>query len=105
MPGEDVAAYYARRAEDEVGLIVTEGTGDRPAGGAARARTCPRFHGEDALAGWKRVIDAVHAAGGVIAPQLWHVGVIRKPANRRDRTRRRQPLGPESRRASKSASR
>src|SRR6185437_12721359 len=34
----------------------------------------PRFHGEAALAGWKKVVDEVHAAGGRIAPQLVHVG-------------------------------
>jgi 2,4-dienoyl-CoA reductase-like NADH-dependent reductase (Old Yellow Enzyme family) len=37
----------------------------------------PRFHGETELAAWKSVIDAVHAAGGRMAPQLWHVGSIR----------------------------
>ena len=37
----------------------------------------PHFHGEPALAGWKQVIDGVHAAGGQMAPQLWHVGVVR----------------------------
>jgi 2,4-dienoyl-CoA reductase-like NADH-dependent reductase (Old Yellow Enzyme family) len=38
----------------------------------------PCFHGE-ALEGWEKVVKAVHAAGGKIAPQLWHVGSIRKP--------------------------
>jgi 2,4-dienoyl-CoA reductase-like NADH-dependent reductase (Old Yellow Enzyme family) len=38
----------------------------------------PCFHGE-ALEGWGKVVKAVHAAGGKIAPQLWHVGSIRKP--------------------------
>jgi 2,4-dienoyl-CoA reductase-like NADH-dependent reductase (Old Yellow Enzyme family) len=38
----------------------------------------PRFHGEDALAGWKQVVDAVHAEGGRIVPQLWHVGSVRR---------------------------
>jgi 2,4-dienoyl-CoA reductase-like NADH-dependent reductase (Old Yellow Enzyme family) len=37
----------------------------------------PRFWGEDALPAWKKVIDSVHAAGGVMAPQLWHVGAAR----------------------------
>jgi 2,4-dienoyl-CoA reductase-like NADH-dependent reductase (Old Yellow Enzyme family) len=34
----------------------------------------PLFHGDAALAGWKKVVDEVHAAGGRIAPQLTHVG-------------------------------
>ena len=40
----------------------------------------PRFYGEDALAGWKQVVDAVHAEGGKIVPQLWHVGSAKGPA-------------------------
>ena len=73
---EDVAAYYARRAAAEVGLIVSEGTGvARPA--SLNDPNIPRFHGEAELAAWKRVIDAVHAEGGLMAPQLWHVGAVR----------------------------
>ncbi|MFN3515122.1 MAG: NADH:flavin oxidoreductase [Phenylobacterium sp.] len=73
---EEVAAYYRRRAEADVGLIVSEGTGvDRPA--SLNDKNVPRFHGEKELAAWKRVIDDVHAAGGVMAPQLWHVGAVR----------------------------
>ncbi|HEY3798127.1 MAG TPA: NADH:flavin oxidoreductase [Caulobacteraceae bacterium] len=72
----DVAAYYARRAAAEVGLIVSEGTGvARPA--SLNDPNIPRFHGEAELAAWKQVIDDVHAAGGLMAPQLWHVGGIR----------------------------
>jgi 2,4-dienoyl-CoA reductase-like NADH-dependent reductase (Old Yellow Enzyme family) len=73
---KDVAQYYRRRAVGEVGLIVSEGTGvDRPA--SLNDPNVPRFHGEAELAAWKRVIDEVHAAGGVMAPQLWHVGAVR----------------------------
>ena len=39
----------------------------------------PHFHGDAALSGWKTVADEVHAAGGRIMPQLWHVGAPRKP--------------------------
>ncbi|ADD40977.1 NADH:flavin oxidoreductase [Stackebrandtia nassauensis] len=76
VPDADVAAYYARRAAGGVGLIVTEGTyiGHESAGSSDRV---PRFHGEDALAGWAAVADAVHAAGGRVFPQLWHVGMDR----------------------------
>ena len=70
-----MAAYYRRRAEGDVGLIVTEGTVvDRPA--ARNDANVPIFHGE-AMPNWKQVVDEVHAAGGVIAPQIWHVGSAR----------------------------
>ncbi len=78
VPGENVAEYYARRAAADVGLIVTEGTTvDR--GGASNDPRVPNFHEPDALKGWGHVADAVHAKGGKIAPQLWHVGMVRKP--------------------------
>lgn len=74
-----VAQYYRRRAEGMVGLIVSEGTGvNRPA--SLNDPNVPRFHGEQELAAWRRVIDEVHAAGGLMAPQLWHVGSIRTSA-------------------------
>lgn len=77
VPGPDVAAYYARRAAAGVGLIVTEGTWiDHPS--ASNEDNAPRFYGEDALFGWRGVVDAVHAAGSKIAPQLWHVGLAQK---------------------------
>lgn len=78
VPGDLSVAYYRRRAEGGVGLIVTEGTFvDHPA--ASGYPNVPAFYGEAALAGWKKVVDAVHQAGGKIAPQLWHVGAIRRP--------------------------
>ncbi|KUJ53680.1 1,2-oxophytodienoate reductase [Streptomyces sp. NRRL F-5122] len=77
VPGEDVVSYYARRAAAGVGLIVTEGTyvGHESAGQSSRI---PRFHGEEQLAGWAGVAEAVHAAGGTIMPQLWHMGMVRR---------------------------
>jgi 2,4-dienoyl-CoA reductase-like NADH-dependent reductase (Old Yellow Enzyme family) len=81
VPGENVAAYYRRRAEGETGLLITEGTGvDHPAAlgeGGLGETDLPQLYGEAALAGWKRVIDQVHGAGGRIFPQLWHQGVMR----------------------------
>lgn len=78
VPSDLVVDYYRRRAEGGVGLIITEGTFvDHPA--ASGYPNVPAFYGEDALAGWKKVVDAVHDAGGKIAPQLWHVGAIRRP--------------------------
>ncbi|SMF67995.1 NADH:flavin oxidoreductase [Streptomyces sp. Amel2xC10] len=77
IPGADVASYYSRRAAAGVGLIVTEGTyvGHDSAGQSDRV---PRFHGEEQLAGWAKVAEDVHAAGGTIVPQLWHIGMVRK---------------------------
>ncbi|MFF1274109.1 NADH:flavin oxidoreductase [Streptomyces marokkonensis] len=77
VPGDDVVSYYSRRAAAGVGLIVTEGTyvGHESAGMSDRV---PRFHGEEQLAGWARVAEAVHAAGGAIVPQLWHIGMVRE---------------------------
>ncbi len=84
VPGADVAAYYRRRAEGGTGLLLTEGTWV-PHPGASNEPSIPDFHGEAALAGWRHVADEVHAAGGAIMPQLWHVGLIHKkpPEHRR----------------------
>ncbi|MDH7638553.1 NADH:flavin oxidoreductase [Sphingomonas oryzagri] len=76
VPGENNAAYYRRRAEGGVGLILSEGTVvDRPA--SRNDRGIPFFHGDAALTGWKGVIDAVHGAGGKMGPQLWHTGAVK----------------------------
>ncbi|WP_425055539.1 NADH:flavin oxidoreductase [Pseudomonas abyssi] len=77
VPNQAVVDYYRRRAESGVGLIITEGTVVDHAA-ANGYPNVPHFYGEDALAGWKQVVDAVHAAGGKIAPQLWHVGNVRR---------------------------
>lgn len=79
VPGDDVVDYYRRRAAGDVGLILSEGTViDRPA--SRNDPQIPFFHGEKALAGWKRVIDAVHAAGGKMGPQIWHTGATINPS-------------------------
>lgn len=75
VPGEGVPGYYRRRAEGGVGLIVTEGTVVERAA-ARNDAAVPVFHGE-ALPEWSRVVSEVHAAGGLIAPQIWHVGSAR----------------------------
>lgn len=78
IPGENVGDYYERRAAADVGLILTEGTTiDRS--GASNDTNVPVFHGEAALARWKSICERVHKAGGKIAPQLWHIGMVRKP--------------------------
>jgi 2,4-dienoyl-CoA reductase-like NADH-dependent reductase (Old Yellow Enzyme family) len=76
IPREQNVAYYRRRAEGQVGLILSEGTVvDRPA--SRNHPEVPSFYGKDALDGWKGVIAAVHDAGGRMAPQLWHTGSTR----------------------------
>lgn len=74
-PGPDVAAYYRRRAEDGVGLIITEGTAPNHAQAANMAQI-PRLYGEEALAGWARVVAEVSEAGGRVFSQVWHVGAV-----------------------------
>ena len=91
IPGADVAAYYARRAAGDVGLIITEGTFiDHAAAGDSTE--VPRFYGEQALAAWQAVAEAVHTAGGRIVPQLWHRGAQRPPAAARTRKPARSVL-------------
>ncbi|MET0256533.1 MAG: 12-oxophytodienoate reductase [Luteibacter sp.] len=77
VPGENVAAYYAARARGGVGLITTEAVAvQRPT--AANHPGIPNLHDPAAQAGWRRVTDAVHAAGGLISAQLWHCGEQQK---------------------------
>jgi 2,4-dienoyl-CoA reductase-like NADH-dependent reductase (Old Yellow Enzyme family) len=85
IPNSKVVDYYQRRAAGGVGLIITEGTciDHKAANGYPNV---PFFYGKEALAGWKKVVDDVHQAGGKIAPQLWHVGGIRKPGTEPDKT-------------------
>ena len=77
VPNDEVAAYYRRRTEGGVGLIITEGTPPNHIGGHGYPNV-PSLYGEDALNGWKNVVNEVHAAGGFIIPQIWHVGSIRQ---------------------------
>nr|WP_310522475.1 NADH:flavin oxidoreductase [Polymorphobacter sp.] len=79
IPGDNVAAYYRRRAEGGVGLIVTEGTGVERTG-SVNDPNVPNFFGAS-LPGWGKVVTETHAAHGLIAPQLWHVGAAINHAN------------------------
>ena len=76
IPGDDVVEYYKRRAENAVGLILTEGTTVNHKAASSNARI-PKFY-DESLDGWSKVVEAVHEAGGKIAPQLWHIGAMRK---------------------------
>lgn len=75
VPTPLMAEYYRQRAS--VGLILTEAT-PMCAEGHGYPRT-PGIHTLEQIAGWKQVTAAVHAAGGKIALQLWHVGRISHP--------------------------
>jgi 2,4-dienoyl-CoA reductase-like NADH-dependent reductase (Old Yellow Enzyme family) len=76
VPTEVDVDYYRRRAAADVGLVITEGAHvrDPAAGFSPRA---PQMYGEEAAAGWRRVVDAVHAEGSGIVAQLWHMGALR----------------------------
>jgi 2,4-dienoyl-CoA reductase-like NADH-dependent reductase (Old Yellow Enzyme family) len=75
VPGEDVASYYRRRAEAKVGLLITEGIYINPHAGPEIA--VPNLYDPVARAGWRRVVAAVHGAGGRIFAQLWHIGLVK----------------------------
>ena len=76
IPTAENAAYYRRRAAGGVGLIVTEGIlVDHPSAG--HEPDIPRLT-ERAAAGWRGVVDAVHAEHASIVAQLWHMGSQRE---------------------------
>lgn len=74
-PAELHAEYYAQRAS--AGLIITEGSQISPQG-VGYIHT-PGIHSNAQIRGWKKVVDAVHARGGHIFSQLWHVGYVSHP--------------------------
>jgi 2,4-dienoyl-CoA reductase-like NADH-dependent reductase (Old Yellow Enzyme family) len=86
VPTALMARYYAQRAG--CGLIVSEATAVDPLGmGWFRA---PGIWSADMVAGWRLTTDAVHAAGGRIVAQLWHMGRLVLP----DYIGGQQPIGP-----------
>lgn len=72
-----MAAYYGQRATPG-GLIVAEASQVMPGGSAGPCT--PGIHSDEQVAGWRLVTDAVHAKGGRIVLQLWHVGRISHPS-------------------------
>lgn len=78
VPGDDVAGYYRRRAEGGVGLILSEGVSPNTVT-AVCTPNVPNIVTDGAKAGWKKVIDGVHGAGGKMGLQLWHEGPFRNP--------------------------
>jgi 2,4-dienoyl-CoA reductase-like NADH-dependent reductase (Old Yellow Enzyme family) len=75
VPGALMAEYYVQRAS--AGLIISEATSVTPMG--VGYPDTPGIWSEAQIQGWKNVTDAVHAAGGRIFLQLWHVGRISDP--------------------------
>jgi len=75
VPTPLMAEYYVQRAS--AGLILTEATAVTPMG--VGYPDTPGIWSDEQVAGWKNVTSAVHAAGGRIFLQLWHVGRISDP--------------------------
>lgn len=76
VPNTLMRDYYVQRAS--AGLIITEGVPVTPEGVGYRG--VPGIWSAEQVRGWKTVTDAVHAAGGRIFMQLWHVGRISDPS-------------------------
>lgn len=74
-PTDAAVAYYAQRAS--AGLIITEGT--QPSAAGQGYPDTPGLHSAAQVAAWRKVTDAVHAAGGRIFVQLMHTGRIGHP--------------------------
>jgi N-ethylmaleimide reductase len=76
VPTPLVAEYYAQRADPTTGagLLITEATPVSPMGHGYI--DTPGLHNSEQVKAWKQVTDAVHARGGRIVVQLWHVGRI-----------------------------
>lgn len=80
-PNEMMAEYYAQRASDG-GLLIAEATLVSADG---RGAPCtPGIHTSEQVAGWRLVTEAVHAKGGKIYLQLWHMGRLSHPAHQPD---------------------
>ncbi len=72
VPTPLAITYYAQRAS--AGLLITEGTAISQQGQGYS--DVPGLYGADQIAAWRKVTDAVHAAGGKIVTQIWHVGRV-----------------------------
>lgn len=72
VPGPHAAEYYAQRAT--AGLIIAEAT--QISAQAQGYQDTPGVYTPEQIAGWRKVTDAVHATGGRIFLQLWHVGRV-----------------------------
>jgi 2,4-dienoyl-CoA reductase-like NADH-dependent reductase (Old Yellow Enzyme family) len=88
VPNALMAEYYTQRCA--AGLIISEATSVTPMG--VGYPDTPGIWSEDQVDGWRQVTDAVHAAGGRMVLQLWHVGRISDPAYLDGR----QPVAPSA---------
>lgn len=88
VPGDDVVEYYRQRAS--MGMLVTEGT--YPSFNSQGYVRQPGLVTEAQIAGWRRVTDAVHAAGGRIIVQIMHAGRVTNAGI----TDGRDPVGPSA---------
>lgn len=77
VPNEMNAEHYGQRAS-EGGLIIAEASQVLP--GGKGGPTTPGIHSAEQVEGWKGVVRAVHAKGGRVFLQLWHVGRISHPS-------------------------
>lgn len=75
VPNEMMAQYYTQRAS--AGLIISEATAISAQGYGWH--NAPAIYADEHIAGWKNVTDQVHAAGGRIFVQLWHMGRLSHP--------------------------
>ena len=89
VPNELMAEYYTQRAS--AGLLFTEGTFVSEQGQGWYG--APGVYSEEQRAGWERITNAVHRAGGLIFVQLWHQGAV---SHRSLFGNNRLPLGPSA---------
>ncbi len=89
VPTDLNVEYYGQRAS--AGLIITEAAQISPQG--VGYPSTPGIHTSAQVAGWRRVVDAVHARNGRIFLQLWHVGRISHPSLQPDNA---QPVAPSA---------
>jgi N-ethylmaleimide reductase len=92
VPGEHAATYYSQRAS--AGLLIAEAT--QISADAQGYQDTPGLYTQPQIDGWRKVTDAVHAKGGRIFVQLWHVGRISHVDLRPGRT---APVAPSAIRA------
>jgi len=88
-PGDLAPLYYAQRAS--MGLLITEGA--QPSADGQGYMNTPGSFADEHVAGWRKVADAVHEAGGRLFIQLMHVGRMGHPANT---PHHRQPVAPSA---------
>lgn len=88
-PGDLAADYYAQRAS--LGLLISEGT--QPSDDGQGYLATPGIYTDAHVAGWRKVADAVHAAGGRLFIQIMHVGRRSHPDNT---PHHRQPVAPSA---------